>query len=137
MHDERAQRFALAVEAIQQGEAWAHAEVTRRDAAILAVTRRACPQATFTEQAAACAHCHTPLSTLREDLGLVEALAAQTHAALVRLAPEPPPSTARRVRAATFFREPLKTLDDVQVAVEALRQHLAAIIAAGESVEVE
>ncbi len=163
-HSQCADVYRDAIARVRNDPDWDAADPVKREAALMPLAPRACRTTGLAEGALTCAHCQRPLATLQTDLEFVSALRqealAKVHAALpVEALAEPAPTPTstvrdqgphwngatnprptnppRAVRAASYFRAPLATRQEVEVAVATFREALLRVIESGDEVRVE
>jgi hypothetical protein len=160
LHVERAEAYQAAIETILASDEYAAANPTRRDKELHILEQRACIQAELKDADLECQLCHATLFSLHSDIDIASHISNGVLKSLAGLALPPPPSEpvspanyehqpiqrgsvppriqgTRLVRIADFFTEPLITVEQVDIALTALRDLLVGLIEAGDRVEVK
>lgn len=140
-HSRRAQLYGKALETVKGLPEWAAIaedpliSEQEREAIIRPVTERAANKLDLPQDAAACKNCKATIAQMETDIAVVDAI----RGGVIKDAQEmaAPGEKIERVRVSTLFTGKLETPEDVETAINNLRDHLLKLLASGIKVILE
>ncbi len=139
LHLRRGDAYQRALEQVQAWPEWDQVAVDERDQAIRPLRQRACADLDYDDQTGLCRRCRARISAMRSDLRAVEGYLEDVRRDLRERIPpdvEAPPLVRLRLRDLAPVAV-LRTPEEVEAFVAALRRTLMEHIARGEEVELE
>ncbi len=139
LHLRRGDAYQRAMEQVQDWPEWERVEVAEREQAIRPLRQRACANLDYDDQNGVCRRCRARLSTMRSELRAVKGYLEEVRQTLCERIPpavEAPPLVRLRLRdlvPAAVVRTP----EDIEALLDALRRTLMEHIERGEEVELE
>ena len=139
LHLRRGDAYQRALEQVQAWPEWEQVNLAEREQIIQPLTQRACAAMDYDEAEGICRHCRARIPAMRSDLRAVKGYLEETHAALrerIPLEMEPSSPVHLRLRDVAPLSV-IRTPDDVETFLAALRAALLEHIEQGEEVEIE
>ena len=140
-HNKRTKLYAKALEEVKGFPEWAEVALdkeipdSKKEAILNPLSDRACPEVELSPEALTCANCRTGIDQLETDASIVDALQDQVIRDVQSLAA--PEVEIERVRVSRVLSGRLETEEDVEKALQELRDHLLKLIAQGVTVILE
>jgi hypothetical protein len=140
-HARRARVFEAAIEEVKGQPEWAAVAAApaipqeQREQVLAPLQRRACPVAELPEGTPYCVVCRSSLNEVEADIAAAHGLKAGVLQAVSSLAA--PTERIERVRIAAFLSGTLNSAEDVEAAIERLREHLLKLLAEGARIVLE
>src|SRR5262249_20377646 len=126
LHEKRAGVFAGAIEEIKGRSEWIQIPEEMRAAILAPLSSRACAELNLPDGEIHCQNCDATLSQMESDIAALAGLKAQVVAHIQELVapPEVEGTRIERVKVIEFFSKALETEQEVDEALERLREHL-------------
>ena len=139
LHEARRAQYQKALETVRTWPEWEQVEAEGRLAAIRPLLERACDALDYDDRVGLCRSCGVRLATMRSDLRAVAGYQEEVRQALrERIPPEVEAPSVVRLRLGDLAPvKVLRTAEDVEMLLSALRQALVAHLEEGQEVELE
>ena len=135
LHQQRTLTYQSALADVRNLPEWEMLSADLRSSAIQPLTSRACAHLELPEHGVACRQCQASLNQMESDLAAAIQLKSQVIGRIKELtAPE---EKVVKVRLSSFFMTDLQTEDDIEAAVQKLRDHLLKLLAQGVKIVIE
>lgn len=136
-HGRRREAFSQAVEEVKGRAEWGELPEETAAPELAPLTQRICESEELPEGALHCPACRATAGQMDSDLTALSSLKSNVVARLVELATPDSQEVIERVRASEFLDSSLDSSEEVEHAVERLREHLLKLIVEGKRVVLE
>lgn len=137
VHEQRQREFSQTAAEVKQRPEWDELPEETRIPELLPLTRKVCETVELPGGETRCQACRATIGEMESDLTAVSSLKSSVVSRLIELAAPPDTEAFEHVRLSSFFDGSLDSPEEVDAAVERLKEHLHRIVADGKKVVLE
>lgn len=134
-HSQRATRFNEAIDQVQGQSEWADLQPDMQETVLGELASRACSELSWATESAVCTSCEATLNQIDSDLAALDELRTRAIERLRELTT--PEETVEHVRVADFLNGPIADDEDLEPAIQRLRDHVQKLLSQGIRVILE
>ena len=135
LHGERAKAYSAAIEEIKGLPDWPAVPEEMQDPILSPLSVRACSEEALPADTEACGRCHASLGQLDSDVAALPGLRSQIAARVQEVTR--PKQKMERVRVSDFLPASVDSVEDLEQAIDALREHLLKLLDEGVRIILE
>lgn len=137
IHEERRQEFSRAAGEVEKHPEFSELPEGAAAPELSPLTRKVCEPVGLSGGEARCPSCRATIGEMESDLAAVSSLKSQVVSRVIELSAPEEPEAVERVRVSSFLEGSVGSPEEVDAAVERLRDHLHRLVADGKKVVLE